>query len=275
MTTDTLDFPEIVSPPDTPAAPAPTANVPAVVTLREAALAKITKTEQDLRALATRYDKVAFDFTTPKGRKAATEARSELRDARLTVQRAHDETKDELNDLKRDIKDKADELIAIVRPVENQVDGQIKAHEARVAEEKRIAAEKEQARKKVHEDNIATLRSYVARGAGQPSTALRKGIDVLAALVIDPAAWEEYAEAAVLARDETLASLQQMFDTTFAAEQAAIEAERVRKENEAAGAAPSEIRDAYRRLASQHHPDKGGSEARMAEINDAYRKALT
>lgn len=42
----------------------------------------------------------------------------------------------------------------------------------------------------------------------------------------------------------------------------------------AAGAAPSEIRDAYRRLASQHHPDRGGDQTRMAEINDAYRKAL-
>lgn len=41
-----------------------------------------------------------------------------------------------------------------------------------------------------------------------------------------------------------------------------------------AGATPTQIRDAYRRLASQHHPDRGGSEARMAEINDAYRKAL-
>lgn len=41
-----------------------------------------------------------------------------------------------------------------------------------------------------------------------------------------------------------------------------------------AGATPTEIRDAYRRLASQHHPDRGGDPARMAEINDAYRKAL-
>lgn len=34
------------------------------------------------------------------------------------------------------------------------------------------------------------------------------------------------------------------------------------------------IKAAYRRLASQHHPDKGGDPARMAAINEAYRRAL-
>ncbi|HRE03681.1 MAG TPA: J domain-containing protein [Ilumatobacteraceae bacterium] len=41
----------------------------------------------------------------------------------------------------------------------------------------------------------------------------------------------------------------------------------------AATASRDEIRDAYRRLARQHHPDTGGEHAatRMAEINEAYR----
>lgn len=38
-------------------------------------------------------------------------------------------------------------------------------------------------------------------------------------------------------------------------------------------AAADEIRTAYRRLASDHHPDKGGSAERMAEINAAYKDA--
>jgi len=36
-------------------------------------------------------------------------------------------------------------------------------------------------------------------------------------------------------------------------------------------AAPDEIKRAYRRLASQHHPDKGGDTARFQEIEEAYR----
>lgn len=36
----------------------------------------------------------------------------------------------------------------------------------------------------------------------------------------------------------------------------------------------SEINEARRRLAGQHHPDKGGSEAAMARINHAYDSAI-
>lgn len=36
-------------------------------------------------------------------------------------------------------------------------------------------------------------------------------------------------------------------------------------------ATPEEIKKAYRRLASQHHPDKGGDTARFQEIETAYR----
>jgi hypothetical protein len=35
-----------------------------------------------------------------------------------------------------------------------------------------------------------------------------------------------------------------------------------------------DIEKAYRRLASKHHPDKGGSAERMAEINRARDEAL-
>ena len=35
-------------------------------------------------------------------------------------------------------------------------------------------------------------------------------------------------------------------------------------------ATPEEIKHAYRRLASQHHPDKGGDTARFQEIQEAY-----
>lgn len=37
------------------------------------------------------------------------------------------------------------------------------------------------------------------------------------------------------------------------------------------GATPDEIKQAYRRLASQHHPDKGGDKNKFQEIEQAYR----
>jgi DnaJ domain len=39
-------------------------------------------------------------------------------------------------------------------------------------------------------------------------------------------------------------------------------------------ASREDVRSAHRRLASEHHPDRGGDAARMAEINAAYDKAL-
>jgi DnaJ-class molecular chaperone len=36
-------------------------------------------------------------------------------------------------------------------------------------------------------------------------------------------------------------------------------------------ASPDEIKKAFRKLAAQHHPDKGGDEAKFKEINEAYQ----
>ena len=35
------------------------------------------------------------------------------------------------------------------------------------------------------------------------------------------------------------------------------------------GASPDDIKRAYRKLASQHHPDKGGDKAKFQEIQSA------
>jgi hypothetical protein len=35
-----------------------------------------------------------------------------------------------------------------------------------------------------------------------------------------------------------------------------------------------QLQEVYRRLASAHHPDRGGDQAKMAELNDARRQAL-
>lgn len=39
------------------------------------------------------------------------------------------------------------------------------------------------------------------------------------------------------------------------------------------GAAPDAIQAAYRRLRSEHHPDRGGDAARFSEVEQAYKKA--
>lgn len=41
------------------------------------------------------------------------------------------------------------------------------------------------------------------------------------------------------------------------------------------GATVGQVKAAYRTLATQHHPDRGGDPAAMARINEAYGKAMT
>ena len=36
-------------------------------------------------------------------------------------------------------------------------------------------------------------------------------------------------------------------------------------------ATPDEIKRAYRKLASQHHPDKGGDTAKFQQVEEAYK----
>lgn len=203
-----------------PAATEPPALVPVVQTLRETALARVTATEQHLRSLADKHRNVAFDLAETKGRKAAREAYSELRSARLVVQRAEKETRDELNDLKAVIGKKRDELIAIVEPVETNVKGQIDAWEKAEEERKEREAAAERERVAKHEANIATIRGYVAQAAGRTSAEIASGIAALEALDIGEA-WQEFAEQARAALAETLGSLRRLHAHTVGAEQAA------------------------------------------------------
>lgn len=42
-----------------------------------------------------------------------------------------------------------------------------------------------------------------------------------------------------------------------------------------AGSTPDQIQQAYRKLALERHPDRGGSNAAMSELNDAYNHAFS
>ena len=223
-----IDFPEIVDPPATsavtpPAQPTATALAVATVTVKQAALAKFTQTEKDLRTLAERYRDVAFDCSTPKGLREAKAARHDLREnGRFAVQRVRDATKEALNSAKKDVEKEADRLIAIVKPIEDGADKQITAREEEIERE----AEKEAARKKAHTDTIATIVAYGDQGRGKDSATLAKGIAFVEALDVSEARFEEFAPAAAEALKRTLERLRELHAK-------ALEDERIRAENEA------------------------------------------
>lgn len=224
-----LDFPSIevatISGPagTLPPIAKPTALAVATVTVKQAALAKFTQTEKDLRTLAERYRDVAFDCSTPKGLKEAKEARHDLREnGRFAVQRVRDATKDALNSAKTDVETEAERLIAIVKPIEDGADKQIKAREDEIKRE----AEKEAARKKVHTDAIALIVGYAEQGRGKGSAALAKAIAFVETIDVSEAVFEEFEPAAAAAKERTLEALRGLHAK-------ALDDERIRAENEA------------------------------------------
>lgn len=222
MSTDQLQFPPIV---DTPK---PVAGV--VTTIKDAAIAHLRAREPEIRALAERYRAVALDLSTPKGMAVGKAARLDLREnGRLALQRGRDATKDLLNAAKADVVAEADRLIAIVKPIEDHVHGQIEARETQLAVEKAERDRIEAERVAKHQAGIQRIRGYAAQGAGKTSDRIAAGIAFVEGLAFG-AEWEEFAVPAANAQCETLEALRALLRITKEREDEAAERERQRIE---------------------------------------------
>lgn len=242
-----LDFPPL--PTEQPStAIATQAGVPAV-TLKDAALVHFSALDAPLRALAERYRDVAFDVSTTKGLDAAKKARQDLREnGRFAVQRAEAAFKAAANDAKKAVEAKADELVAIVRPVEDSVDAQIKVREAAIEQERQERAIAEAARQQKHRDAIAVIAGYVAKADGLPSARIQAGLEYVRNIDVGADVFEDFAERAAEQKAVTIERLEAMLARTLAAEEAAQRAEAQRIENERVAA---ELAEQRRQLAEQ------------------------
>jgi len=222
----------------------------APLSIKDTVLAQFSEAQQVITELAARYQNVVYDVATPKGMRDAIAARADLRDnGRLMLTRAEKRIKGEVNDLKRVMADKVEELVAIVQPVEDAVDGQIKAEEQRKATEKAELARIEGERVAAHQAGLEKLKSYATQAKGQPLEKIERAIEVLAATIIGPE-WEEFAGQAEAARLSVVSELQGLAElerqrlenerqaALVAAERAALQKER--EELEAARRAQAE-----------------------------------
>lgn len=178
------------------------------LSIKDTVIAQFKEAEAGLQAMADRYRDVVYDVTTTKGMKEAIAARAELRDdGRRMLTRTEKKVKDDVNELKQVMSAEVERLIAIVKPVEDAIDAQIKVEETRKATEKAERERKETERIAAHQANIAQLRGYVARAEGQPLAAIQGAIVALNELTFGEE-WEEFAQAAGEARDATVTALQ-------------------------------------------------------------------
>ncbi|MES2247626.1 MAG: hypothetical protein V4645_10110 [Pseudomonadota bacterium] len=208
-------------------------------TIAQAALALFSPLEKEVKTLAERYRDVAFDMSTPKGFKAAKDARLELRESgRFTLQRLRDRTKEQLNDCKKVVDGEAARLIEIVKPVETAVDEQITVHENKLAAEKAERDRKEAERAQRHLDAIALIEGYAAKAEGLPIERIEAGLAYVREIDVSAAVFEDFAVRAAAQKDATIRALEKMI--ADARERAA--AEELRAENERLQAQLEEMR---------------------------------
>lgn len=185
----------------------------AVLSIKDSVLEQFKEAETTLTAMAAKYHNVAYAVATAKGMKEAKDARADLRDnGRLFVTKAETRIKGEVNELKRVMADEVTRLVAIVKPVEDAIDAQIKAEEDRKAAEKAERDRIEADRVNGHRTNIETLKGYVSRADGQPMPAIERAVTVLDAMDFGPE-WEEFADEAKAARDAAVYGLKRLIAT--------------------------------------------------------------
>ncbi|QOF76105.1 hypothetical protein [Variovorax sp. 38R] len=208
-------------------------------TIAQAALALFSPLETEVKTLAERYRDVAFDMSTPKGFKAAKDARLELRESgRFALQRLRDRTKEQLNDCKKVVDGEAARLIEIVKPIETAVDEQITVHENKLAAEKAERDRKEAERAQRHLDAIAKIEGYAAKAEGLPIERIEAGLTYVREIDVSAAVFEDFAVRAAAQKDVTIRALEKMI--ADARERAA--AEELRAENERLQAQLEELR---------------------------------
>lgn len=190
-------------------------------------LVKYGRTEAALAELKARYTGATYDLRTVAGDKAARAARMELVSTRAALEKRRKELKAPALEFGRQVDAEAERIKGELLALEGPIDAQIKADEERRAAEKAERERIEAERRAKHEAGIARIRAYLARAQEPGMTAERigKGIDALTALWFDPAVWEDYAERALQARDETVVAMAKLMEAAQAREAEARRAE--------------------------------------------------
>lgn len=264
-----LDFPTLDV--DEMAAPIVASEVVDIAEIRDGkAVVHLNRTAQAIAELTTLYADAKYDMTTTAGDKAARSARLVLVTTRTAIESKRKALKAPALEFGKIIDSEAARLTKLVSDLEDPIDAQIKAEERRRQEEREEAERREAGRIAKHESGIATIRSYLSRCAGLPSSRIEMGIDQLSAMTFTAESWEEFAVPAANAQCETLESMRALLAKTRAAEEQDAETRRLRAVVEEQARELAELRAQAAKVAA--------AEAERLELQqlkeDAQRAAL-
>jgi hypothetical protein len=255
-------------------------------TIGQTSIAEYSETAAALALLRKNYQGVVYDVTVPKEMKVAKEARAELRTLRTSLEKKRVEIKAPALERCRLIDSEAKRITAELVALEEPIDVQIKAEEARAEAEKlaKLAAEQER------QDRIAgvidAIRNVPASMIGKPSVIIAGQLARLEDTALAEDDFAEHFQAACDALELAIARVRQLHTDQVAheAEQKKIaadraELERIRKENDRLQleAATRAAEDLYQKeLAAQQERDRVAAEeakARAAEQAEQNRLA--
>lgn len=240
----------------------PNMNAPEQLPLTDGHIAAYSPVAAGLAELRHRFDGVVFDVSTTKGEKEARGFRKELVTLRTTLESKRKELKAPALAYAKRIDDEAKTITAALLELEEPIDAQIKAEEARKEAERAAKAEAERQRIARHQAVILYLRGIPADVASASADKVLAALNELEALDIT-SSLEEFQGQAQQTKDESLAKLREMHAAAVAheAEQARIKAE---QEAEAARIA-AERAELARLRAEAAERERAAREARAEE----------
>jgi len=203
------------------------------------AIAEYTETARGLAELRQRHQGVVYDVTKPKEMKAAKEARAELRTLRTSLEKKRKEIKAPALERCRLIDEEAKRLTGEIVELEEPIDVQIKAEEARKQAGELARLEAERLRVEGIARAIEEIRNVPASLMGKPAVIIEGQLAKLREQALDPEFYAERFREAEDALAATVARVEQQLQAQreHEAEQRRIaaereELERMRAENE-------------------------------------------
>lgn len=192
-------------------------------------VAEYAETAMVMADLRSRHAGVIYDVAAPKQMKLAKEARAEIRGYRTGLEKTRKEIKAPALERCRQIDEEAKRLTGELVALEEPIDIQIKAEEARAETERLAKLEAERLRVLALMEKIDAIRNVPAGLIGKPSVIIAGQLAKLEATELDE---EALAEHYITAQDALTASIARVKDMLAAQEAADVEAKRVAAERE-------------------------------------------
>lgn len=215
-----------------------------------AAIVEFNAVQKGLNELRQELAGVQFDVTTTAGDKAARAARSRCVSIRTSADAAYEGWNKPMLAKQREMRAILAKIKDEVKAVEEPIDAQIKAEEARKAEIKAEKEAAELARAKAIQERLDHIRDFATSAAGLSSAKIEAMREALAEFPLTTELYEHRAGEAMQLHAEVMAKLEQMHGAALAQEQEAArlaaeraELERQRLEQEAAAAAARKAED--------------------------------